>query len=108
MKIFKQSGDLITITAAAATASGDFVKVGKLAGFAQTDAAIGDRFAVAVRGVFGPVAVAAAAAVAVGDAVYSDADGALTTDATDADYVGFATSAAAPVAGVAAVDIKLG
>lgn len=105
MKIYKNSGDVITIVAAQTIASNDFVSIGKMKGFAQTDAEIGASVAIVTRGVFG-AAVSAAADVAVGDEIY-DAAGALTTDPTDAEYVGYAATAAVAQDGFATVDIRL-
>ncbi|MBO4169543.1 DUF2190 family protein [Cereibacter azotoformans] len=106
MKTYIQSGDVLTITAPAAIASGAFVKIGRLTGFAQADAAEGQPVAIVTRAV-SEVPVAAADPVTVGAAVYADADGALTTDETDATYVGYSTSAAVPAAGVATVKVRL-
>lgn len=105
MKIYKNSGDVVTIVAAQTITSGDFVSIGKLKGFAQTGAEIGSNVAIVTRGVF-TAAVAAAADISVGDAVY-DAAGALTTDPTDAEYVGYATTSAVAQDGVATVDIRI-
>lgn len=52
MKNFKGMGDLQTFTAVAAVSSGDGVQIGQAFGVAQTDAAIGARFAMKMMGNF--------------------------------------------------------
>lgn len=52
MKNFKYTGANVTITAAAAIASGDFVKVGGISGVAQGKAAAGEDVVLVRSGVF--------------------------------------------------------
>lgn len=52
MKNFVADGKVITVTAPAAVSSGDMVRVGKLLGVAQADAASGASVEIAVGGVF--------------------------------------------------------
>jgi len=52
MKNFVQQGDMITMIAAGAIASGELVREGSLIGVAATDAAIGEAFEAKTTGVF--------------------------------------------------------
>ncbi|MEA5159978.1 DUF2190 family protein [Cereibacter johrii] len=113
MKTYIQSGDVLTITAPAAVSSGAFVKVGRLIGFAQADAEEGAPVAVVTKGVF-TATVMSEVAVSVGDAVYTTADGELTTAESEGEepvvwhmLVGYATAVAATVGGVATVSVRL-
>jgi Uncharacterized conserved protein len=52
MKNYIQDGDIITVTAPAAVASGDFVQVGRIRGIAVTSAASGVQVELRTKGVF--------------------------------------------------------
>jgi predicted RecA/RadA family phage recombinase len=71
MKNFKQSGDTVTLIAAAAVASGAGILVGSIFGIATNAAAIGEEVEAKRTGVF-TVAKNSAEAWAVGDKVYWD------------------------------------
>lgn len=71
MKNFVQPGKMIDVTATAAVSSGDVVVVGDMIGVASVDAAIGEKFALAVWGVF--EVAKEAAAISEGAKVYWDA-----------------------------------
>lgn len=72
MKNYIQPGAQIAVTATAAIASGDFVRIGVLSGVAQGAAAIGDEVVLIRRGVF-TLPKTSAEAWTVGAAVYWDA-----------------------------------
>lgn len=72
MRNFVQRGDTLDITAAAAVTSGAVVVAGSIIGVSNTDAAIGETFALDVVGVFNLPKVSALA-IAVGDVLYYDA-----------------------------------
>ena len=94
MRNFIESGDVLTIPAPAAVASGGIVIAGSLIGVASTDAASGADVAVATRGVF-ELPKVAAQAVTLGAPVYWDsAAGKVTTTAGGNTAVGYATAAA--------------
>lgn len=52
MRNYVQPGESITVTATAATNSGDGVKISNLFGIASGDAAIGEKLVLTTRGVF--------------------------------------------------------
>jgi predicted RecA/RadA family phage recombinase len=52
MKNYIQDGDILTVTAPAAVASGDFVQVGRIRGVAVTAAASGAQVELYTKGVF--------------------------------------------------------
>lgn len=80
MKNYVQKGDNITVTAAAAAASGEGVLIGSLFGIAAGDAGIGDDLDLVTVGVFAMSKVATDV-MAVGGVVYwDDAAGLVTTD----------------------------
>ncbi|GGL52151.1 DUF2190 family protein [Wenxinia marina] len=94
MRNFVQPGESITVTAAAAAASGDGVKLGQLFGIASGDAAIGEPLVLTTRGVFDMPKVSTDA-FAVGDAVYwRTSDGAVTATASGNTKIGVAVTAA--------------
>lgn len=94
MKNYIQKGDVITVTAAAAIESGDAVVVGTKVGVAVKDAAIGEKVAVSLEGVY-ELPKKAADNIAVGALCYWDADpGEITTTATDNTLAGIAFAAA--------------
>lgn len=106
MKNFIESGDVLTIPAPAAVASGGVVVAGQLIGVAVSTAASGAAVAVQTRGVF-DLPKAAALAIGLGAAVYWDATpGVVTTIATDNTLIGYAT-AAAP-ASAATLRVRIG
>ncbi|SIN74272.1 DUF2190 family protein [Vannielia litorea] len=78
MKNYVQPGENITLTAAAASSSGDGVLVGSLFGIAAGDAEIGDTLTIVTEGVF-EMPKPATDVLAVGDPVYWDASGKLAT-----------------------------
>lgn len=96
MKNFKQHGDMITIIAAAAIASGDLVRANSLIGVAATDAASGEEVELKTTGVF-DLAKTSAQAWAVGNPIYMiSGSGLLTNVAGTGNYlVGVAVAAAA-------------
>lgn len=117
MKIYKSSGDVVTIVAPQPIASNDFVKVGALHGFAQSHAAEGDSVAVVTRGTFTASVAADAGEIIVGQKIFATSNGILTAiqnsgsevaQTADHDYVGYAvTYATAGEDGFAAVDIRI-
>ena len=114
MKNYIQSGDVITVPAPAAVATGGLVMIGELFGFAQTDAAQSEEVAIAARGVFDAV-VENGAAISTGDAVYTADGETLTADADDGGdpananmKVGVAVADAFVEDGAAYVKIKIG
>lgn len=96
MKNFKQHGDMITILAAAAIASGQLVRANSLIGVAATDAASGEQVELKTTGVF-ELAKTSAQAWQVGQPIYMIAgSGLLTNVAGTGNYlVGVAVAAAA-------------
>mgnify|MGYP002716177526 FL=1 len=96
MKNFKQHGDMITILAAAAIASGQLVRANSLIGVAATDAAIGEEVEIKTTGVF-DLTKTSAQAWQVGQPIYMiAASGVLTNAAGTGNYlVGVAVAAAA-------------
>lgn len=96
MKNFKQRGDMITIIAAAAIASGALVRANSLIGVAATDAAIGEEVEIKTTGVF-DLAKTSAQAWEVGQPIYMiSGSGLLTNVPGTGNYlVGVATAAAA-------------
>ena len=95
MKNFVQHGDLVTIIAAAAIASGDLVRVNSLVGVAATSAAIGESTELKTTGVF-DLPKTSAQAWAAGNPVYMIAGSDLLTNVpgTGNFLVGVATAAA--------------
>ncbi len=69
MKTFVQDGDVVTITAPAAVASGQLVRVGLLAGVAVSAAASGAQVEIATEGIY-DVTKAGSQAWTVGQAIY--------------------------------------
>lgn len=105
MRNYVQAGDKITVTAAAAAASGEGVKIGTLFGIASGDAAIGDPLVLVTAGVFDMPKVAADD-ITLGAAVYWRAsDGLVTVTASGNTKVGVAVSAAGN--GAASVRVRL-
>ncbi|MGH1447428.1 MAG: DUF2190 family protein [Cognatishimia sp.] len=95
MKNFKRQGANVTITATAAIASGEFVKVGGISGVAQGAAAIGEDVVLVRSGVF-ELPKLAAQAWSKGDLIYWDAsEGECTTVDTGNDLIGAADAPAA-------------
>lgn len=95
MKNFLQPGLSVTVTAAAAIASGDFVKVGALCGVAQGAAAIGEDVAIVRCGVF-TLPKLSAQAWTVGQKIYwSTADSECTTVVGSNTLIGVAHAVAA-------------
>lgn len=117
MKNYIQDGKVLVVEAAETVASGDFVKVGELKGFAQNDAVVGQNVAIVTEGVF-EADVAAAADINPGDPIYWGGDVSPMIGLTAASddgmepaapfaKIGFATEAATALAGVATVNVKL-
>lgn len=106
MKNFISSGDIITVTAPAAVASGDLVVVGKLFGVACTDAESGAPVEIKTSGVF-ELAKTSAEAWTVGAAIYATADGTATTTSTSNTFVGHAVAAAANPSATGTVRLSL-
>ena len=118
MKNFVQDGKVLAVEAADTVAAGDFVKVGELHGFVQSDAVIGQMVAVVTEGVY-ETTVQAEADIAAGDPIFAPASAGFLVDLTTAAddgmienptpnvKVGFATESAAALAGVATVNVKL-
>lgn len=69
MKNSVQNGNVITVTAAATTLSGQLTKMGTLCGIATIDAAIGEEFEMEVVGVF-TVPVVDGVTIVEGEKVY--------------------------------------
>ena len=95
MQNFVQSGEVITVTAPAAVSSGDMVVVGSVHGVAQADAASGALVEIVRRGVFTLPKVSAQAWTAGAKVYWHPTNENLTTTASGAVLVGFATAAAA-------------
>ena len=107
MKNYVQKGENITVTAPAATTSGEGVLIGNLFGIAAGDAAIGEDLDLVTVGVFAMPKVSTDV-LAVGDLVYWDAANSLVTadDATGANAeIGLAVTAAANPSG--SVNVRL-
>ena len=105
MKNYVQRGENITVTAEAAAASGDGVKVGALFGIASGDAAIDDPLVLVTTGVFEMPKVGTDD-FTLGAAVYwRSSDGLVTTTASGNTKVGVAVEAASN--GTAAVRVRL-
>jgi len=95
MKNAVQSGNVLSLIAPYAVASGNAFKVGAIVAVAQADAASGAPVEGVLPGVF-DLPKATAQAWAVGDKVYwDDTAKVMTTTATDNTLVGVATAAAA-------------
>lgn len=96
MKNYTQPGDLVTITAAAAIASGELVRAGLLVGVAGGAAAIGEDVSIKTTGVF-ELPKTSAQAWTVGAAIYMIPASGLCTTATTAGniFIGVALEAAA-------------
>lgn len=113
MRNFVQKGDVLTVAApAGGVLSGEFVKIGSLAGFAQVTAEEGESVAIATTGVF-EVTVAATGGVTVGQDIFwtgsaftTAADNGATPAVAHA-KIGFATTSASASA-TAVVDVKIG
>ncbi|ROZ86917.1 DUF2190 family protein [Pseudomonas neustonica] len=96
MKNYVQPGDMITVIATAAVASGDLVRSGSILGVAATDAAIGEEVELKTTGVF-DLAKTSAQAWTVGAPIYAIAASSLLTNVpgTGNYLVGVAMAAAA-------------
>lgn len=105
MNNFRQPGDTIEITAAAALASGQPVEVGQLVGFATKAAAIGEKVNVKVTGVF-DVTKAGTQAWTPGALVYFDGT-VFTTVASGNKLAGVSTVTVGAGAGETAGTIRL-
>ena len=81
MKNYVSSGVTVTLAVSALVVSGEFIKVGGLFGFAQTDAGAGEAFAIVTSGIFSDVTVASTNDLLIGDAVFYD--GTVLTSAAD-------------------------
>ncbi|MGV8939803.1 MAG: DUF2190 family protein [Allorhizobium sp.] len=89
MKNFKQTGDIIEVTAPATVASGDIVAIGALVGIATGDAASGAKVNIKTTGVFDLDKTSAQAWATVGLAIYRDAaTGLATTTASTNPLIG--------------------
>ncbi|WP_424138660.1 DUF2190 family protein [Roseomonas chloroacetimidivorans] len=94
MRTFLHQGDTIDVLATGPVVSGSFQIVGKIFGFAESDAVSGQTYALKVKGVF--EAAKAAGAITAGQALYWDAAASnFTTTATSNTFVGVAAAAAA-------------
>ncbi|MCM0751519.1 hypothetical protein DEA98_09940 [Brucella pseudogrignonensis] len=105
MRNFIQPGNVITIVAAAAVASGSLVVAGKIFGIAATSAANGEEFELALGGVY-ELPKTSAQAWAVGAEIYADANGIATTVSTDNTKIGVAVEPAANPSGVGRVRLN--
>jgi predicted RecA/RadA family phage recombinase len=104
MKNYVQSGDLITVAAPAAVASGDIVRAGSLIGIAAGAAASGADVVLSLTGVFD--LPKASGAITLGAVVYHDAaTGNVTTTASGNVKLGVAIAAAG--SGAATARIRL-
>lgn len=102
MRNFIQTGNVLTVTAPAAVASGAGVKVGFLFGIAATDAASGADVEIAVEGVY-ELSKVTTDAFAVGDRAYwNDTSKLVTSTASGNTLIGQAVTVAGnPSASVA-------
>lgn len=112
MKNYVQSGDVVTVTAPVAVASGGFLSIGELSGFAQADAAQGADVALATRGVF-DAAIDNAAIPSTGSPIFTPDGDTLTAAADDGAgnaymKVGVAVSDPIVEDGAARVKVKIG
>ena len=101
MKNYIQKGDLVTITAPANVSAGQLVRVGLLAGVAQTTALSGQPVEIATEGIF-DVTKAGSQAWTVGAAIYGTGTNTLTaTTATTTGniFLGVAVAAVGSGAG---------
>ena len=107
MKNFVQHGDMVTIIAAAAIASGELVRANSLIGVAATDAAIGEEVEIKTTGVF-DLTKTSAQAWQVGQPIYMiAASGVLTNVAGTGNYlVGVAVAVAANPSGTGRVRLN--
>jgi len=105
MKNFVQAGENITVTAAAATTSGDGVKIGNLFGIASGDAETGDPLVLVTAGIFDMPKVAADDFTLGATVYWRSSDGLVTTTSAGNTKVGVAVSAAGN--GAASVRVRL-
>lgn len=89
MQNFIEHGNVITVTAAAVTLSGDLVKVGDMIGVAVTGAAIGEAFAVNLKGVY-EVPKETGLDISLGDKLYFDATSKKLDKTNTGTFAGFA------------------
>ena len=94
MKNFVQAGEMLSVTAPYAVASGDGVKVGGIIGIAQHDAAISEDVLIARNGVFTVAKVSAQAWTAGAKIYWDDTAKNFTTTTTSNTLVGAAALAA--------------
>lgn len=87
-----ESGEVLDLTATAATTSGQVVVIGAMVGVAMGDAAIGEVVAVRLKGVY--EVPKATGAITLGAKVYWNGTGATAT-ATDNTFMGYAWTAQA-------------
>lgn len=107
MKTYVQEGNIITVPAPYAVASGAGALVGTLFGVAQTAAASGEQVPLVVRGVF-TLAKAASQAWTVGAAIYWDNTAKVcTTTSSGNTLIGKATAAVANGTGDVLGDVLL-
>lgn len=107
MKNYVQEGNIITVAAPYAVASGAGALVGTLFGVAQTAAASGEQVPLVVRGVF-TLPKAASQAWTVGAAIYWDNTAKVCTTVTTSNtLIGKATAAVANGAGDVLGDVWL-
>lgn len=94
MKNYIESGDVLVVTAAAEINSGDVVITGSLIGVSVADAAVGEKVAVNLKGVYS-LPKKAADTIDQGQAVYWDTTpGEVTETSTDNTLIGYAFAAA--------------
>lgn len=106
MRNYVQPGDVVTVPAPAAVASGDGVLVGGLFGIAGTDAASGDPVEIKTVGVY-DMPKTSAQAWTVGAAIYWDnSAGVATTVDTSNTLIGKAVEAAANPSGTGRVRLN--
>lgn len=105
MKNYVQPGNVLSIPAPAAVASGEPVFAGQIVGIASGHAAAGETVDVATVGVF-EIPKVAANAFALGDPVYWDGSEGLATSA-DADTPQLGVAVEAAGASVATVTVRL-
>ncbi len=105
MKNFVQPGENITVTADAATTSGEGVNIGNLFGIASGAAEIGDPLVLVTTGVF-EMSKVAADDIAIGTSIYHRAaDGLVTGTAAGNTKIGVATTLA--IANAVTVNVRL-
>lgn len=106
MRNYVQPGDVVTVPAPAAVASGDGVLVGGLFGIAGTDAASGDLVEIKLVGVYDMPKTSAQAWTVGADIYWDDGAGVATTVSTDNTLIGKAVEVAENPSGTGRVRLN--